>query len=107
MRFILYSMIVDAIANLPAYGRELEKFRLDRRIDGFFGKRPMLGRLVGKVFAELHQRSSDSRTRDGWPEEETIVLPACESRPSFGENQPGPPIRTAPFVRVSAASGLR
>src|ERR1700730_5873354 len=24
---------------------------------------------------------------DGWPEAETIVLPACASRPSFGENQ--------------------
>jgi hypothetical protein len=76
-----------------------------------------LGRLAGKVFAVFHQRSSSSRARNGWPEAETTVLPACESRPSFGENQadesasnrenpPGRPIRTVPFVRVSAASGL-
>src|SRR5262249_39575806 len=64
-----------------------------------------------------HQRSSSSKARDGWPEEETTVLPACERRPPLGENQaddsasnrespPGPPIRRVPFVRVSAASGL-
>src|SRR5690242_3164569 len=74
------------IANLLAY-RCVLQFRLDRRIDGFFGKRPMLGRFVGKLFAELHQRSSGSSTRDGWPEEETTfyrlanaVLPSVKIR---------------------------
>jgi hypothetical protein len=80
MRFTLYSMIVDATANLLAYRCALQ-FRFDRRIDGFFGKRPMLGRFVGKLFAELHQRSSDSRTRDGWPEVETTLYPLRRGLP--------------------------
>src|SRR5437660_4308701 len=69
MRFILYSMIVDAIANLLAHRCELQ-FRFDRRIDGLFGKRRMLGHLVGGIRC-FQQRSSSSRARDEWPEEET------------------------------------
>ena len=50
MRFILYSMIVDAIDNFLAHRCALQ-FRFDRRIDGLFAKQPMLGSLVGKLFA--------------------------------------------------------
>jgi hypothetical protein len=117
MWFIVYSMVVDAIASFLAYGRELEKFRLNRRIDGLFAKQPMLGRPVGKLFAVFPSEVFQLKGSDGWPEAETTVLPAGERHPSFGENQadesasnrenpPGPPIRTVPFARVSAASDL-
>ena len=74
MRFILYSMIVDAIANLPAYGRELEKFRFNRRIDGLYSQAAGCLATSLEVFAVFQQRSSSSKARDGWPEEETTVL---------------------------------
>src|SRR5436853_5202786 len=75
----------------------------------FFGKRPMLRRLVGKVFAVFHQSLPAQMLGMDGPRRRRPFGQYAQDSPSFGENQtdesasnrenpPGPPIRTVPFV---------
>src|SRR6266566_8986 len=51
MRFILYSMIVDAIANLPAYGLRSSGLIVESTV--FSTCAPMLGRMRGPMLGHL------------------------------------------------------